>query len=189
MIGKKLFALTLKDKKINPPKGNNLVSPACGKILKILKVSDNTDLKIEKGILGIVRSTAKGIIENGYIISIFLRVYDNHINRAPLDGHVISVKHSLGKFKPASSLRAFENEKAEIVLDSAIGKVKIIQIAGLIARRIETFIAPGDVVEKGKSIGLIKLGSQVSMIIPDRVKLKVREGQKVEAGETIIGEL
>ncbi len=189
MIGKKLFALTLKEKDINPPEGNNLLSPATGKILKILKISNGADLKINKGILGMVNSATKGIIENGYLISIFLRVYDNHINRAPLDARVVSVKHTTGKFKPASSLRALENEKTEIVLDSAIGKVKLIQIAGLIARRIETFISPGDIVEKGKVIGLIKLGSQVSMIVPETVKLKIRKGQKVNAGETIIGEL
>jgi len=183
-----LFKYTLIDKGVNPPKGNNIVSPACGKIVDIIRISDKEKLKIKKGILGLIESTAKGITQNGYLISIFMRVYDNHINRCPIDGKVVSVKHSEGKFKIASSLRALENEKTETTLDTKIGKIKVIQIAGYLARRIETFIKPGQKIKKGQVFGLIKLGSQVTMILPSKVKIKVKKGQKVKAGLTVIGE-
>ncbi|MBW2980939.1 phosphatidylserine decarboxylase [Candidatus Woesearchaeota archaeon] len=188
MIGKRLFERTLKDTPVNSPKGNNIISPANGRIVGIIKISDKKKLRIRKGLLGLVESTIKGIIKEGYIISIFMRVHDNHINRAPLDAKVLSVRHSKGKFRPAISLGALKNEKTEIVLDSEIGKIKVIQIAGYLARRIETFIKPGDIIKKGQSIGLIKLGSQVTMILPSNVKIKVRKRQKVKAGTSIIGE-
>jgi phosphatidylserine decarboxylase len=188
MIGRSLFERTLIDKGVNPPKGNNIVSPACGNIINIIKISDKAELKIKKGILGLVKSTAKGVVKEGYLISIFMHLHDNHINRSPLDAKVVSVKHSKGSFRPAFSLKALQNEKTEIVLDSKIGKFKLIQIAGYIARRIETSVKPGDLVKKGQPVGLIKLGSQVTMILPSKVKLKVRRGQRLEAGHSIIGE-
>lgn len=188
MIGKALFKHTLKDRGVNPPKGNTIASPACGKIKKILKISNKNKVKIRKGLLGLIESTTKDIITEGYIVSIFMRVYDNHINRSPIDGKVLSVRHTKGKFKPASTLRALQNEKTEIVLDSKVGKLKVIQIAGYLARRIVTFVKPGDIVQKGQPIGLIKLGSQVTMILPSNVTLKVRKGKKVKAGDSIIGE-
>jgi phosphatidylserine decarboxylase len=178
----------LKDKGANPPEGNNITSPASGKIIEIVKISDKDKIKIRKGLLGLIESTTKDIIKEGYLISIFLRLYDNHINRSPLDAKVLSVKHSKGKFKRASSLRALQNEKTEIVLDTVIGKLKLIQMAGYIARRIETFITPGQIIKKGQPLGLIKLGSQVTIILPSNVRIKVKKKQKVKAGSTIIGE-
>lgn len=188
MVIKKLFSYTLRDKGVNPPKGDNIISPASGKIIKIIKISDKNKIKIRKGLLGLVESTTKGIIKEGYLISIYLRVYDNHINRSPLNAKVLSVNHSKGKFKRASSIRALQNEKTEIVLDSNIGKLKLIQVAGYVARRIETFVTPGQTIKKGQPFGLIKLGSQVTMIFPSNIKINVRKGQKVKAGTTIIGE-
>ncbi|MBS3097638.1 phosphatidylserine decarboxylase [Candidatus Woesearchaeota archaeon] len=187
-VAKALFKYTLKDKKVNPPFGDNIVSPATGKVLKIIKISDKKKIKIRKGLLGLVETTTKGIIKEGYLISIFLRLYDNHINRAPVNGKVVSVSHSNGKFRNAHSLKALRNEKTEIVFDSDIGRIKMLQIAGYVARRIETFIMPGQIVEKGQSIGLIKLGSQVTIVLPASIKLKIKKGQKVKAGLTVIGE-
>ncbi len=188
MIGKRLFEYTLKEKKVNPPRGNKVISPATGRISNIIKISDKHKLRIRKGLVGLVESTAKGIITEGYLISIFMRVYDNHINRAPLDGKVVSIKHSKGSFKPAGSLKALRNEKTEVVMSTRIGKIKLIQIAGYLARRIETFVKPGQSIKKGEPFGLIKLGSQVTMIIPSTVKLKIRRRQKVHAGTTVMGE-
>ena len=188
MLGRTLFKLTLRDRGANPPEGNNIISPACGRIKDIIKISDKKKLKIKKGLLGLIESTAKGITKDGYLVSIFMRVYDNHINRAPVDGKIVSVEHSDGKFLVANSVRALQNEKTEVVLDTKAGKIKVIQIAGYLARRIETFIKPGQMIKKGNPFGLIKLGSQVTMILPSNVNLKVKKGQKVKAGSTIIGE-
>ena len=92
MVGKFLFKYTLRDKKVNPPEGNNVISPASGKVIKVVKISDKNKIKIRKGLLGLVESTTKGIIKEGYLVSIFLRLYDNHINKSPIDGKVLSVK-------------------------------------------------------------------------------------------------
>lgn len=188
MLGKLLFNYTLRDKNVKIPTGDNITSPATGKILKIVKITDKNKIKIRKGLLGAIESTTKGVIKDGYLVSIFLRLHDNHINRAPIDATVVDVKHTKGKFKPASSLKALQNEKTEILLDSYIGRLKLIQIAGYVARRIVTYITPGQTIKKGQTLGLIKLGSQVSMVLPSNVKIKVKKGQKVKSGTTIIGE-
>lgn len=187
-IAKAFFKYTLKDKKIDSPTGNNMVSPATGKVLNIIKISDKKKINVRKGLLGLVETTTKDVIKEGYLVSIFLRLFDNHINRSPVNGKVVSVTHSKGKFRKASSLRALQNEKTEIMFDSNAGKIKMLQIAGYVARRIETAIVPNQTVKKGQSIGLIKLGSQVTLIVPSNIKLKVKKGQKVKAGLTIIGE-
>lgn len=189
MISKWLFSFTLKDKKIISPPGNNITSPATGKIIDVIDFSDQKEILLKKGVLGSIKTSLKDVMDDGYVIPIFMRVFDNHINRSPIDGKVISVKHSKGKFIPASTIRAIENEKTEIVIDSKIGKIKVIQIAGLIARRIETFIEPGNDIKKGATIGLIKLGSQVVLIVPKKVNIIVKKGQKVYAGKTVIGEI
>lgn len=189
MVRKFLFNFTLKDKEIKIPRGNNIVSPATGKVIDVLRINEKEDIRVKKGLLGVVLSILKDFGGNGYLISIFMRVYDNHINRTPIDGKVVSVKHFDGKFRYAGSLRSLENEKTEIVLDSEAGRLKLIQIAGYMVRRIETFVKPGDFIKKGSKIGLIRLGSQVTLLVPSGVSIMVKPGQRVKAGETIIGRI
>jgi len=169
------------------PKGNNLVSPADGKIIHVFE-SHKKHIKIKKH-FGIINTLAKEVAKDCSMISIFMSPFDVHYNRAPLDGRVISVKHSKGKFLNAKNL-ALENEKNEILLKTKIGNVKVIQIAGLIARRIECFVKKGDIVKKGQRIGLINLGSQVIVILPKRkVKIVVNEKKKLKGGVSIIAKI
>jgi phosphatidylserine decarboxylase len=169
------------------PEGDNIVSPADGKVISIIELN-KTDVSISKGTWGLVKSTSADVKDAKYLVSIFMTPLDVHIQRAPIDGRIASVKYHKGSFKTANNL-VLENENNQILIEEDFQSVKVIQIAGFLARRIECFVKPGDKVVKGDRIGLINLGSQVTMILPKNVMLKVEVGDKVKAGETIIGEL
>lgn len=174
------------------PKGNNLISPADGKVIEIIEYDGKKEAVFFKGnkkYLGIVKTITSDVAKKGYIISIFMNPLDVHYNRSPIDGKVINVKHTDGKLLPVNTIEnGFLNEKVETLIDGKI-KVKVIQIAGLIARRIEPFMKKGDSVKKGQIIGLINLGSQVTMILPENIDITIKKGQKVKAGESIIAKL
>jgi len=172
------------------PKGDVMVSPADGRIISIIKTGEDS-LRIKKGFAGRIKTLTTDLGKGQFTaVSIFMSPLDVHVNRVPLDGKVISVRHSKGKFFNASIPEAFENEKTEIIISSGIGKIKVIQIAGFIARRIETYVRQKTIVKKGERIGMIKLGSQVTLIMPaGKVRLKIKKGQKVKAGSSIIGEI
>ena len=121
---------------------------------------------------------------------------DVHINRSPITGTVKRITHTPGSFKAVTGIdEGLMNEKTEVLLDTAIGKVKVIQIAGLVARRIVTWIREGDETLKGERFGLINLGSQLIVIIPDSYRVKgkkkditvtITKGERVRAGESIL---
>jgi len=173
------------------PKGNNLVSPADGKIIRILKVKNNK-IKIKKGFLGKIETLTKDIAKECYIISIFMSPFDVHINRAPIEGRVSSINHEKGKYFAAFNFsKSLMNEKNEIIIKSKkIGKIKLIQIAGFLARRLICTINEDEKVNKGQKIGKIVLGSQVTLVLPfKKLNLKIKDKQKVTAGETVIANL
>ena len=121
-------------------------------------------------------------------VSIFLSVFDVHINRAPLAGTVESVEHRPGRFKAAFDPSAsVENEQTVVDLGTRSGPVRVSLIAGLIARRIVTWIQPGQQVARGERIGLIRFGSRVDLILPSDVELQVKKGDRVSGGRSIIG--
>jgi len=124
----------------------------------------------------------------GTKLSIFLSLWDVHINRAPISGKVISLKYNPGKFNPAFKKKASsENEQNEIWLGNDKVKVVLRQIAGILARRIVCHVKEGDVVKSGERFGMIKFGSRVEIFLPEKVKIEVGLNQKVKAGETVIG--
>ena len=178
----------LRDPKRDIPSGNNIVSPGDGKIIKIIKTNKN-NIKIKKK-LGSIQTACNEVSDECYIVSIFMSVLNVHINRSPISGKILSIKHKKGGFSPASKFNSFiTNEKNEVLIENeTIGKVKVIQVAGAVARRIVCFLDSGNEINKGQKIGLIKLGSQVNLILPTTVKLRVKEKQKVKGGETIIAE-
>lgn len=183
----------LRNPKRNIPKGENiLVSPCDGKVINIVKFDGKNEVKFFKGnkqYLGIVKTLTSNVAKKGYIISIFMNPLDVHYNRAPIGGKVISVTHTAGKLLPVNTIEnGFLNEKVETIIQGKI-RINVIQIAGLIARRIEPFMKKGNMVKKGELIGLINLGSQVTIILPKNIKFKVKKGDKVKAGESIIGEI
>ena len=170
------------------PKGNNIVAPADGKIINIINTAKN-EIKINKGLLGKIKTLSKDVARECYVISIFMSPIDVHINRAPIDGIVKSVKYSKGKFFKAYDIeKSFENEKNEIVIENKNLKVKVIQIAGFLARRIKCYVYKNQKVNKGEKIAMIALSSQTAFIIPKGVELKVKTNQHVKAGETIIAD-
>lgn len=169
------------------PGGNNIVSPADGRIINIMKI-DDSNLRIKKGLMGKVDALCSDV-DAGYLVSIFMSIFDVHVNRAPIDGEVVGVKHRDGRFFMAfDKEKSLLNESNEIIIKSEIGRIKVIQIAGFIARRIQCFVKEKQKINKGESIGRIVIGSQVCLIIPKKVRLVVNVGGKVRAGETILGE-
>lgn len=129
--------------------------------------------------------------ENGLeTVSIFLSIFDVHINRAPVSGKITKIEYRKGKFLVAFDERASnENEQNSITIDHEGRTVRFVQIAGLIARRIVCWKKEGEKIEAGERIGLIKFGSRVDVFLPSGSRINVRVGQKVRAGETVIGEV
>ena len=121
-------------------------------------------------------------------ISIFLSVFDVHVNRAPIAGLVQEVTHRPGRFMAAWDEEASqENEQTLIRFATPDGDVWVKLIAGLIARRIVCRVRPGEKVAAGDRIGLIRFGSRADCIVPEAVVLRVRRGQTVKGGSTILG--
>ena len=122
-------------------------------------------------------------------VSIFMSVFDCHVNRSPIGGRIERVVYRAGKFFNADLDKASEdNERNAFVIAGAQGRVGVVQIAGLIARRIVAFAREGEVVAAGDRIGMIRFGSRVDVYLPDGVKPTVSVGQTAIAGETIIAD-
>jgi phosphatidylserine decarboxylase len=123
-------------------------------------------------------------------VSIFMSVFNVHVNRAPVAGRVAATKHTPGKFAIASLDKAStENERNAIVLETPRGKkLLFVQIAGSVARRILCYAKPGDALAAGQRFGLIRFGSRVDVYFPaGQAKHLVAVGQKVVGGETVLG--
>lgn len=122
-------------------------------------------------------------------VSIFMSVLNVHINRFPVTAVVKKAVYSPGSFLVASLDKASErNERNSLVLEDEKGRVFVmVQIAGLIARRIVCYLKEGDFLPRGERFGLIRFGSRVDLYLPPEVRVKVRTGEKVRAGETVIG--
>lgn len=148
---------------------DGIACPADGKVVRIEDVDDPD-------------------IGQASMVSIFMRPQDVHVNRAPLDGDVRRVTHTPGKHIPAFSKDSHRNERVTTVLKTEIGDVKIVQIAGAVARRIHPYIDGGEHLAKGERFGLIKLGSRCDLIVPwGHADWNVRIGDRVFAGATRLG--
>ena len=160
------LAFFFRDPERNIPDDPSLVvAPADGKIVEILRQADGTTR-----------------------ISIFLSIFNVHINRAPVDGIIESIQYTPGKFKPAFDPSASaDNERNVLVIDHGSYKIKVSQIAGILARRIVCWKKPGEHVQKGERFGLIKFGSRVDLTLPRDVIPSVKMGDKVKGGSTVMG--
>lgn len=159
-------------------------------ILSIVFFRD-TERKIGEGIVapadGRIMRTDK--VENFVRICTFMSILDVHVNRAPLSGKVLSMKHIPGKHRLAFDKDSDVNERLIIRMDTEIGEIRIVQIAGAFARRIIPYIMEGEYLDKGERIGMIALGSRVDLYLPeDKIRINVKEGDKVRAGETKLAE-
>lgn len=122
-------------------------------------------------------------------VTIFLSLLDVHINRAPVAGRVTRVEYRAGRFLPAYQRAAFQNEQTEIWLDHAGTMIVARQVVGVLARRIVCRVKPGDLVRPGARIGLMKFGSRMDVFVPATATLRVKAGDTVKGGVTVIAEL
>ena len=121
-------------------------------------------------------------------VSIFLSVFDVHINRTPFGGRVTDVQYRPGKWHAAYKFEsAFENERSDITVVDGDRTVVFRQIVGLVARRVVTRVRPGDVIRTGERIGLMKFGSRMDVFVPPEVTLTVESGSRAVAGVTQLG--
>lgn len=122
-------------------------------------------------------------------VSIFMSVFNVHVNRAPLTGRVVDTFYVSGKFLDVRHERAtFENERLGIILEAARGaKIVVVQVAGLIARRIVCYAKKGDSLNRGARYGLIRFGSRLDVYLPKGTEIKVAMGEKTRCGETVLG--
>jgi phosphatidylserine decarboxylase len=124
-------------------------------------------------------------------ISIFMSVFNVHINRVPLSGRVLDTFYVRGKFLDVRDEKAtFENEQSGMVLETEKGqKIVVVQVAGLIARRIISYPEKGDILRRGSRYGLIRFGSRLDVFLPKDIDLRVAIGDRTVAGETVLGYL
>jgi len=149
------------------PEGNNLVvSPADGKVVRISKGTDGEQT-----------------------ISIFLNIFNVHVNRSPISGELKQLEYKRGRFKAAFDDEASRvNEQNVLTIQGEGIRVIVRQIAGLIARRVICWKRPGSTLQRGERIGLIRFGSRVDVVMPGHVKVLVNVGDRVKGGSSILGE-
>ena len=154
------------------PEGEGLfVSPADGRIILIKDVFEKEHLKA-------------AVIE----ISIFMSPFNVHVSRAPCDGKIKGIRHNKGKFIAAYKDEAsFKNENIEMTLETKYGDMLVRQVAGYVARRAVCRANTGDSLKRGERYGIIKFSSRLDVYIPKDTAVKVKLGDRVKAGETVIG--
>ncbi|MEW6108792.1 MAG: phosphatidylserine decarboxylase family protein [Nitrospirota bacterium] len=155
------------------PEGKDIfVAPADGEVILIKDVHEsehiNADMKE---------------------VSIFMSPFNVHVNRAPCDGEIKTIKHNRGRFLAAYRDDAsVKNENIEMVLETKYGDILVRQVAGFVARRAVCRKKEGDIIKRGERYGIIKFSSRLDVYLPKNTTIKVKPGDKVRAGETIIGE-
>lgn len=123
------------------------------------------------------------------VVTIYLSLWNVHVNRVPISGRVTYLNHSPGSYYPAFNRHSSsENEHMMIGITGALGHVFVKQIAGMVAQRIVCHLQMGDQVERGQRFGMIKFGSRVELYLPKTVSIKVSQGDHVRGGESIIAE-
>lgn len=150
-----------------------IVSPADGTVQEIVQLENDDFIK--------TRCTK---------VVIFLSVFDVHVNRAPIAGEIKVQKYICGRFRPAyKDSVGYENERHLIGIENEQLRVTVTQIAGILARRIVSWVTLEDKLEKGELYGLIRFGSCTEIVVPANVEVLVKKGDKVRGGETVIGRL
>jgi len=151
----------------SPPDPNSIVSPADGRIMEIVEESRNA--------------------KPGLRISVFLSIFDVHVNRSPVSGRITAIEYRTGKFYAAMRGRASaENEQNAFYVQSDRGEVVFKQIAGWVARRIVCWKSVGDSVIRGERVGMIRFGSRMDIWLPEDVEILVRTGQHVAGGTSVL---
>ena len=162
----------------NPPRNVvhdkcHILSPADGKVMCITEVQEDEYLG-----------------EKGIRVSIFLSPFDVHLNRSPISGTIKFQQYVCGRFRPAyKAIAAWENERHAIGIESDHCRILVTQIAGIMARRIVSWVTLGTDLNQGQLYGMIKFGSCTEVIMPRNVEILVEKGQRVKGGLTVIGRI
>lgn len=166
------FAYFFRDfQRVTPYDPNILYSPADGTVMGVDEIFDDEYLN-----------------EPAIKVTIFLSVFNVHTNRAPLDGEIKYQRYTCGQFVPAYEKNAsFENERHAIGMDNGRMRFLVIQIAGLLARRIVSWVTVGTKLQQGETYGMIKFGSSTELVVPRNVEITVKKGDKVVGGITVVG--
>jgi phosphatidylserine decarboxylase len=160
--------------RIIPEAEDAVVSPADGKVILVEKIFDD-----------------RFVHEHVYKVSIFMSIFDVHVNRLPFTGEVEKIQYAPGSFYAANTDQGgLANEHCAVILSISENlRYAVVQVAGLVARRIVCWAEKGDTIKRGSRFGLIRFGSRVDIYLPRQMQLEVRSGQRVRAGETIIGHI
>ncbi|MEA2907403.1 MAG: phosphatidylserine decarboxylase [Alphaproteobacteria bacterium] len=162
--------------RVTPVREGIVVAPADGRVSKIINAIPPKELNFGE------RPMPR--------VSIFMSVFDCHVNRSPMTGRIEKIVYKAGAFINADLDKASEdNERNSFVIANANTRIVVVQIAGLIARRIVCFVREGASIRAGERIGMIRFGSRVDVYLPEGVRPLVAEGQIAVAGETIIADL
>ena len=161
--------------RVTPTREGLVVSPADGRVSMIAHVVPPAELGL--GDKPLPR------------VSIFMSVFNCHVNRAPVAGRIDRIAYRPGKFLNAELDKASEdNERNSMVISTPSGRIGVIQIAGLVARRIVSFVREGQELAAGERFGLIRFGSRLDVFLPEGSKPLVSEGQTATAGETVLAD-
>ena len=158
--------------RVIPDSEDGVVAPADGKVILVEKIFDD-----------------RFVNEHVYKISIFMSIFDVHVNRLPFAGEVEKIQYGAGSFYAANTDQGgLANEHCAVILSTSRNfRYAVVQVAGLVARRIVCWAEKGDTLERGSRFGLIRFGSRVDMYLPQQAQIEVRSGQRVRAGESVIG--
>jgi phosphatidylserine decarboxylase len=170
-------ALFFRDpERVTPVREGVVVAPADGRVSQIINAVPPKELDLGERLM--------------QRVSIFMSVFDCHVNRSPVTGRIEKIVYKAGRFLNADLDKASEdNERNSFVIATAGARIIVVQIAGLIARRIVNFRREGATVGAGERIGMIRFGSRVDVYLPEGVRPLVAEGQTAIAGETVLADL
>jgi phosphatidylserine decarboxylase len=163
--------------RVTPLRPGLVISPADGRVSQIVQVTPPQELDLPR--------------EPMTRVSVFMNVFDVHVNRSPVDGQIVHLAYIPGAFLNADLDKASEdNERQALTLQMRNGRrLGVVQIAGLVARRIVKFVEDGDQLSTGQRFGLIRFGSRVDVYLPQGISPLVCVGQRAIAGETIIADM
>lgn len=152
---------------------NILYSPADGTVMAVEDIFDDEYLN-----------------EPAIKVTVFLSVFNVHVNRSPIDGEIKYQRYTCGQFVPAYKKSAsFENERHAIGLDNGRMRILVTQVAGLLARRIVSWVTLGHQMKQGECYGMIKFGSSTELVVPKNVEITVKKGDTVVGGVTVMGRI
>ncbi len=152
---------------------NILYSPADGTVMAVEDIFDDEYLN-----------------EPATKVTVFLSVFNVHVNRSPIDGEIKYQRYTCGQFVPAYKKSAsFENERHAIGLDNGKMRILVTQVAGLLARRIVSWVTLGHQMKQGECYGMIKFGSSTELVVPKNVEITVKKGDTVVGGVTVMGRI